>query len=136
MDREPEDEQDADRFAEGGTDEPKDAEAKEEGSAQARKGPRRRGRRGGRRGRQGQGSPRTPGEEAPAEGEGRQNGARRKPRSEQAPEKEIAKPSHREAERVFETVARVSEQPAPAVETHVEVQSEPDAPRRKGWWSR
>ncbi len=148
MDREREDEEDAERSGEGGLDEPKGAEAKEaedkeDGGAQARKGPRRRGRRGGRRGRQGQGSPRAPGEEMPAEaraepqadGEGRQNGAGREPRAEVAPEKEIAKTPHREAERVFETAARVSEQPAP-VETHVEAQSEPDAPRRKGWWSR
>ncbi len=148
MDREREDEEDAERFAESGLDEPqgaeaKEAEAKEEGGAQARKGPRRRGRRGGRRGRQSQGAPRASGEEMPAEvraepqadGEGRQNGAGRQPRAEATPEKEIAKPPHREAERVFETVARVSEQPAP-VETHVEAQSEPEGPRRKGWWSR
>ncbi len=144
VNRHRDDEEDADRPAEGGADEPKGAEAKEEGGAQARKGPRRRGRRGGRRGRQGQGSPRAPGEEMPAEaraepqadGEGRQNGAALQPRSEGGPEKEIAKPPHRETARVFETVARVSEQPAPAVETHVETQSEPEGPRRKGWWSR
>ena len=58
--------------------------------------------------------------EPQADGDSRQNGAALKPRSEGGPEKEIAKPPHREAERVFETVARVSEPPAPAVETHVE----------------
>jgi len=74
--------------------------------------------------------------EPQADGEGRQNGAARQPRSEGGPEKEIAKPPHLETARVFETVARVSEQPAPGVETHVETPSEPEAPRRKGWWSR
>jgi ribonuclease E len=110
---------------------------KDEGAAQARKGPRRRGRRGGRRGRQGQRSSAMPEEAAPAEpraaGEVRQNGAGRKPRSEPAPNEEATKASHPQATRVFETV--VSEQP-PAGEVRVEVQSEPEAPRRKGWWQR
>jgi ribonuclease E len=110
---------------------------KNEGPAQARKGPRRRGRRGGRRGRQGQRPSATPEEAAPAEphaaGEERQNGADRKPRSEPAPNEEATKAPHHQAARLLETV--VSEQP-PAGEVRVEVQSEPEAPRRKGWWQR
>ncbi len=139
-----------DRSDKGASEEIKGAEAKEEG-AQARKGPRRRGRRGGRRGRSGQRPPRVAGEEAPgevrgeaqargeaapsAESEGRQNGAGRKPRSEGAPKKKVSHPHH-EAERVFETVATVSEQPAPPSEARVEDQGEPEAPRRRGWWQR
>jgi hypothetical protein len=81
--------------------------------------------------------PHARGEAAPhAESEGRQNGAGRKPRSEGAPKKEAAKHQHHEAERVFETVATVSEQPAPPSEARVEDQSEPEAPRRRGWWQR
>jgi ribonuclease E len=149
--REPEDEEeDEERLAEGAAEEPKGAEPQEEGDAQARKGPRRRGRRGGRRGRSGQRPTRAPGEEAPgearahgeaapqAEGEGRQNGAGRKPRSDEAPkkEKEVAKSSHHKAERVLETVATVSEPPAPPSEARAEDQGEPEAPRRRGWWQR
>jgi ribonuclease E len=130
---EPEDEERDERSSE----EPKGATAKEEGGAQARKGPRRRGRRGGRRGRSGQQQGRMPSEGAPAEagaaahedGERGQNGAGRKPRSEEAPTKE---PAHK-AEWVFETVA--TSEPPPA-EPHVEPQSEPETPRRRGWWQR
>jgi hypothetical protein len=48
---------------------------------------------------------------------------------------DAVKAPRREAERVLETVATVSEQP-PANEPHVEAQSEPEQPRRKGWWNR
>jgi ribonuclease E len=141
--REPEDDEEkAERAAEAV--EPKGASAKEEGGAQARKGTRRRGRRGGRRGRSGQQQGRAPGEGSPAEanaetqedGDSRQNGAGRKPRSEEPPKKETAKPPHHEAERMFETVTTATEPPAPPAEPHVEAQSEPQAPRRKGWWQR
>jgi hypothetical protein len=37
---------------------------------------------------------------------------------------------------VFETVARASEPPALPAEPRVEAQSEPETPRRKGWWQR
>jgi ribonuclease E len=147
---EPEEDEEEERLAESTAEEAKGAEAKEEGGAQARKGPRRRGRRGGRRGRSGQRPPRAAGEEAlgearaephargevapHAESEGRQNGAGRKPRSEGAPKKEAAK--HQHHERVFETVATVSEQPAPPSEARVEDQNEPETPRRRGWWQR
>jgi ribonuclease E len=134
--REPEDEA-RDQRDDSSSEEPKGVTAKEEGGAQARKGPRRRGRRGGRRGRSGQQQGRSPGEGAPAEasaaaredGERGQNGAGRKSRSEETPD---AKPPHREAERVFETVAT---EPSPA-EPHVEPQGEPETPRRRGWWQR
>jgi ribonuclease E len=137
--REPEDEA-RDQRDDSSSEEPKGVAAKEEGGAQARKGPRRRGRRGGRRGRSGQQQGRSPGEGAPAEasaatqedGERGQNGAGRKPRPEETPDKETAKPPHRETERVFETVAT---EPSPA-EPHVEPQSEPETPRRRGWWQR
>jgi ribonuclease E len=126
------------RIGEEAAEETKAAEAKEEGGAQVRKGPRRRGRRGGRRGRSGQRPQRGPGEEAAAsaEGDGRQNGAGRKPLPEEAPAKEVAKPPHHEAERVFATATTVSEQPASSGEIRVEGPAEPEAPRRKGWWQR
>jgi ribonuclease E len=119
------------------------ADKKDEGAAQARKGPRRRGRRGGRRGRQGQRPPGTAGEDAPAEAraepraesDGKQNGVGRATRSESNAAADAVKVPHREAEPVFETVATVSDQP-PANEPHVEAQGEPEQPRRKGWWSR
>jgi ribonuclease E len=123
----------------------KASEAREEETgAQARKGPRRRGRRGGRRGRSGQRPPLTPGEESVraelhpddearprAEAEASQNGARSKPHIEEASETRDAE-QPRSDERLFETVT--AEQPAgePRVEPH----SEPEAPRRKGWWQR
>jgi ribonuclease E len=120
--------------------EPRSVTARDEGGAQARKGPRRRGRRRGRRGRSGQQQARTPSDVGPAEaraetqldGDKGQNGGGRKPRSEETPKKETAK---HEAERVFETVTIASE-PPPAAEPRLESQSEPEAPRRKGWWSR
>jgi hypothetical protein len=81
--------------------------------------------------------PHARGEVAPhTVSEGRQNGAGRKPRPEGAPKKEAAKHPHHEDERIFETVATVSEQPAPPSEARVEDQSEPEAPRRRGWWQR
>jgi len=131
-------EEETERSAEAAAEEPKAANAKEEGGA--RKGPRRRGRRGGRRGRADQQPGRAPGEEVQAgaetqeDGNGRQNGAGRKPRSEEPPKKETAKPPHHEAEGVFEAV--VSEPPATPTEPRVEAQGEPESPRRKGWWSR
>ena len=111
-----------------------------EGGAQARKGPRRRGRRGGRRGRQGQRPPGTAGEGAPAEAgaepraesDGKQNGATRPPRPDAEAPSDAAAAPRREADRVFATV---SDQP-PASEPRVEVPNEPEQPRRKGWWSR
>jgi len=143
--REPEDDEDeTERAVDAVSEEPKGANAKEEGGAQARKGPRRRGRRGGRRGRSGQQPGRAPGEGAPVEagaatqedGDSRQNGTGRKPRSEEPPKKERAKPPHHEAERMFETVATASEPSAKPAEPHVESQSEPETPRRRGWWQR
>jgi hypothetical protein len=123
----------------------KASEAREEETgAQARKGPRRRGRRGGRRGRSGQRPPLTPGEESVraelhpddearprAEAEASQNGARSKPHIEEASETRDAEQPRSDA-RLFETVT--AEQPAG--EPRVEPRSEPEAPRRKGWWQR
>ena len=116
-----------------------------------RKGPRRRGRRGGRRGRSGQRPQQSPGEEAqgdaPAEallhkearpsgeGDGRQNGAGRQKRSDEAPPQEVQQPHH-EAERVLATVARASEKPPASSEPRVEGPAEPESPRRRGWWQR
>jgi ribonuclease E len=131
-------EDETERFAEVEAEEAKDAEAKDEGGAQARKGPRRRGRRGGRRGRSGQRPPSASGEatvaEAQAEAEEKQNGAARKPRAAEAPDKTVAEVPHHEAERVFESVVRAEEKSS--AEARVEAASEPEAPRRKGWWSR
>ncbi|HEX2447538.1 MAG TPA: Rne/Rng family ribonuclease [Methyloceanibacter sp.] len=145
--REPEDE---DEREESVGEEPK-AEAKEQGAAQARKGPRRRGRRGGRRGRSGQRPQRAPGEEAPLElrsqaedqaergaseeDEAHQSGARRQRRPEEGPRTEIEQP-RREAERVFETVSTAREKPSASGEVRVEGPATPEAPRRKGWWQR
>jgi ribonuclease E len=144
--REPEDE---DEREESVGEEPK-AEANEQGAAQARKGPRRRGRRGGRRGRSGQRSQRALGEEAPlelrsqAEGqaergaseeEAHQSGARRQRRPEESPRTDIEQPRH-EAERVFETVSTAREKPSASGEVRVEGPATPEAPRRKGWWQR
>ena len=121
----------------------KAAEANEDGVA--RKGTRRRGRRGGRRGRSGQRPPRAPGEETRAEtqshdeiaadAEGRQNGAGRKPRAEEAPRKEMSKPPRHAEERVLETADTAGEPPPPS-EGRIEAQAEPEAPRRRGWWQR
>jgi ribonuclease E len=138
--------------AEFAAEEAKAVEAKEEGGAQARKGPRRRGRRGGRRGRSGQRPQRAPGEEGPtgarseslmsgesaqhAAEDGRRNGAGRKPHPEETPTKEAGKEPHHEAERVFETVAVASEPTVKSSEARAEAQAEPEAPRRKGWWQR
>jgi ribonuclease E len=123
------------RVAEGPGAELRTADKRDEGGAQARKGPRRRGRRGGRLGRQRPPGTAGEGAELRAETDGKQNGTARTPRSEPDVKEEAAKPPRHEAERVFETVAPVSDQP-PAAEPHVEAQSEPEAPRRKGWWSR
>jgi ribonuclease E len=118
------------------------ADARDDGGAQARKGPRRRGRRGGRRGRSGQRPPRAPGEEGLSEGrtevhgeraevpshsDGRRNGIGG-PRSEEESPAQAAAPA-------LETVARSSE-PEPSSGTHGEIQSEPETPRRRGWWNR
>lgn len=116
-------------------------EASDEGGAQARKGPRRRGRRGGRRGRSGQRPPRTPGEEGPSEGRTEVHGERAEApshsdgsrngiggsRSEELPAQGAAP--------ALETVARPSE-PEPSSGAHAEIPSEPETPRRRGWWSR
>ena len=118
------------------------ADARDEGGAQARKGPRRRGRRGGRRGRSGQRPQRAPGEEglsegrtevhgeraeAPSHSDGSRNGSG-SPRSEEELPAQGAAPS-------LETVARSSE-PEPPSGAHAEIQSEPETPRRRGWWNR
>ena len=116
-----------------------------------RKGPRRRGRRGGRRGRSGQRPQQAAGEEAQGDvraeapkhkearpsgdGEGRQNGAGRQKRSEEAPPQEVQQPHH-EAERVFATVTTASEKSPASSEPRVEGPAEPEAPRRRGWWQR
>ena len=118
---------------------------------QIRKGPRRRGRRGGRRGRSGQRPQQAAGEEAQGDvraeapkhkearpsgdGEGRQNGAGRQKRSEEAPPQEVQQPHH-EAERVFATVTTASEKSPASSEPRVEGPAEPEAPRRRGWWQR
>ena len=131
------------RVAERAADETKGAEAKDEGGAQSRKGPRRRGRRGGRRGRSGQRPQQTPGEPAShpraegaqaADGEGRQNGARRQDAVSEAAKR--GSPPQPESERVFETVTIVSEQPPASSEVRVEGPSEEETPRRRGWWQR
>jgi ribonuclease E len=127
--------------AESGGEEPKAAEPRDE-SGQVRKGPRRRGRRGGRRGRSGQRPQQAAGEEAQGDvarpsgdGEGRQNGAGRQKRSEEAPPQEVQQPHH-EAEHVFATVTTASEKSPASSEPRVEGPAEPEAPRRRGWWQR
>ena len=131
--------------------EPKAAEARDESGGQIRKSPRRRGRRGGRRGRSGQRPQQAAGEEAQGDvraeapkhkearpsgdGEGRQNGAGRQKRSEEAPPQEVQQPHH-EAERVFATVTTASEKSPASSEPRVEGPAEPEAPRRRGWWQR
>ena len=136
--------------AESGGEEPKAAEPRDE-SGQVRKGPRRRGRRGGRRGRLGQRPQQAAGEEAQGDvraeapkhkearpsgdGEGRQNGAGRQKRSEEAPPQEVQQPHH-EAERVFATVTTASEKSPASGEPRIEGPAEPEAPRRRGWWQR
>jgi hypothetical protein len=114
----------------------KGSEPQEEGGAQLRKGPRRRGRRGGRRGRGGQRQLR-PGEEAydqvsAAADALPQNGGTSAPHAHEAPATDEPEPKPREAERVFETVAASTEQPAKSGEA----QTEPETPRRRGWWQR
>ncbi len=133
-----------DSVAESADDEPRAAESKGDSEGQSRKGPRRRGRRGGRRGRSGQ-RPQESQSDLPAEallhkearpsgeGDGRQNGAGRQKRSDDAPPQEIQQPHH-EAERVF--VATASEKPAASSEPRVEGPAEPESPRRRGWWQR
>jgi ribonuclease E len=133
---EPHDEEEETHSAEGA--EPtKGLEAQEEGGAQVRKGPRRRGRRGGRRGRGGQRPPRAAGEEGrgetPESAEASpQNGAGRAAHAHEAPAKEQPEPQQREEQRLFETAAASNEQPAKSSEA----QAEPEAPRRRGWWQR
>ena len=130
-----------------------DLAAEEKGSEAkdaARKGPRRRGRRGGRRGRSGQKPQQAPGEasherrsEAPSDEvrprsaatDGSQNGAPLETRSDEASKQPAEARHYPETERVFETVDAATEQPAPA-ERRAEAESEPEAPRRKGWWQR
>ena len=127
-----------------------DAPAEETRAAEAhedsaRKGPRRRGRRGGRRGRSGQ-RPERAGEEAgrraegdaapPSEGEARQNGAGRKPRSAESPKEDDAHQPRHAAERVLEAVDTGAETAAKSSEAHAETRAEPEAPRRRGWWQR
>jgi ribonuclease E len=115
----------------------KGVEAKEEGGAQSRKGPRRRGRRGGRRGRGGQRQQHAPGEEgrgqasASTEAPG-QTGAGRAAHPHDTPKQEQPEARPREPEPVFETVAIASEHVAKSSE----VETEPETPRRKGWWQR
>ncbi len=122
-------------------DDAKRAEVNQGGAEQGRKGPRRRGRRGGRRGRCGQRPQRAPGEgmrgearlDAQGEGAGsveaggKQNGPSRHAREEASPRFEAAPP--------LETVSTASE-PEPPSETHAQNQSDPERPRRRGWWQR
>jgi len=122
-------------------DDAKRAEVNQGGAEQGRKGPRRRGRRGGRRGRSGQRPQRAPGEEMrgearlDAQGEGagsveaggKQNGPSRHAREEASPRFEAAPP--------LETLSTASE-PEPPSETHAQNQSDPERPRRRGWWQR
>ena len=143
--REDRDEDVADSAAEDA----KAAEARDENGAPARKGPRRRGRRGGRRGRPGQRPQRAPGDDAEVgverhaqehanpsgDSEGRQNGAGRQRSSEEAPPREVQR-KHNEAEHALATAATTREKPPATSEPRVEGPSEPDVPRRKGWWQR
>jgi ribonuclease E len=125
--------------ADAAAEEIKATEASEDGAP--RKGPRRRGRRGGRRGRSGQ-RPERAGEEARAEpraegeGEARQNGAGRKPRSEESPKEDDTHQPRHAAERVLEAVNTGGEMGAKSSEAHTETRAEPEAPRRRGWWQR
>jgi ribonuclease E len=125
--------------ADAAAEEIKATEASEDGAP--RKGPRRRGRRGGRRGRSGQ-RPERAGEEARAEpraegeGEARQNGAGRKPRSEESPKEDDTHQPRHAAERVLEAVNTGGETGAKSSEAHTETRAEPEAPRRRGWWQR
>ncbi|MGD9501414.1 MAG: Rne/Rng family ribonuclease [Methyloceanibacter sp.] len=120
--------------------EPTGEEAKEDGGAQARKGPRRRGRRGGRRGRSGQRPQRAPGEEGPAEGRIEVQGEREASFAADgsmngrgaAPE---AEPQAQQPAPVLETFDRAPE-PEPPSGARAEAQGEPEAPRRRGWWQR
>jgi ribonuclease E len=139
----------AERLPDSG--EEKAAQAKEEGSAQARNGPRRRGRRGGRRGRAGQKPQQAPGDDAhgerraemprqedaamPAVAEAVQDGGRPGPDADETAE---GKPERRPpagSEPLFETFAAASEHP-PSAEPHAEAPGETEAPRRRGWWQR
>jgi ribonuclease E len=114
---------------------PRGSEAKEDGGGQARKGPRRRGRRGGRRGRAGQRPQRAPGEEGPVEGRieaqtgapstNDANNGRGAAREEEAPARTQSR----------ETFASAVE-PEPSREAPADIQSEPETPRRRGWWQR
>jgi ribonuclease E len=124
--------------ADAAAEETKTAEASEDGAQ--RKGPRRRGRRGGRRGRAGQRPERAGGEEARAdaqdEGEVRQNGAGRKPLSEESPKEDVAHQPPHAAERILETADTSGETATKSSEAHAEARTEPEAPRRRGWWQR
>jgi ribonuclease E len=124
--------------ADASAEETKTAEASEDGAQ--RKGPRRRGRRGGRRGRAGQRPARAGGEEARAdaqdEGEVRQNGAGRKPLSEESPKEDVAHQPPHAAERILETADTSGETATKSSEAPTEARTEPEAPRRRGWWQR
>ncbi|HEU4475443.1 MAG TPA: hypothetical protein VFR71_01935, partial [Methyloceanibacter sp.] len=67
--------------------------------------------------------------------DGSQNGAPLETRSDEASKQPAEARHYPETERVFETVAAATEQPAPA-ERRAEAENEPEAPRRKGWWQR
>ena len=111
-------------------------DAREDGGAQGRKGPRRRGRRGGRRGRSGQRPQRMPGEEGPVEGRSEREAppagdVSRNGRG-AAPENE---PPAREPAPVHETFERAAEPETPSGAC-AEVQGEAETPSRRGWWQR
>lgn len=141
-------------------------EAGDDGTAQQRKGPRRRGRRGGRRGR-GPRQDRAPGEAGaqaePREAKGEQaarepsrheapshvasaeareeryNGESResKSRSEESFARETPKPARRETESLFSGGPLAREEPAPQPAVSPPAEVEqPSGPPRRGWWRR
>ena len=116
------------------------SEAKEEGGAQARKGPRRRGRRGGRRGRPGQRPQGAPGEEGRGEGRLEVQGERGTPPANEGSKNGRGAPPREERPAqgpapVLETFAGTDE-PEPPSGAHAEIQGEAETPRRRGWWQR
>jgi ribonuclease E len=156
----PEHESVAAEEVDGEAKEPQSSEARPE--QQVRRGPRRRGRRGGRRGRsrdwqpgaeRGTDAPRNDvrGEiqereptfaaahsgETSSEGKDRPNGSDHPvhKHAEDSPAQEVAERSHRETERVFETVTS-HERAAPARGSSGENEQQPEAPPRRGWWRR
>jgi ribonuclease E len=156
----PEDEPVGAEEADSEAEEPQSSEARPE--QEVRRGPRRRGRRGGRRGRSRDRQPGTErgidtprddvrGEiqerepplaaahsgETSSEGKARPNGSDHAVHKHagDTPAREVSERSHREPERVFETVTS-HEQAAPARESSGKNEQQPEAPPRRGWWRR